>query len=108
MFGSKAKKLAKAGDVAGLLALLSSLVERERAAAANALSDPTLLGPYRSDVIDRLMSLASDDDAGVRGQAIFALWRVEADDALDVCLKALDDQDWMVRLFRRDRIGPSA
>lgn len=104
MFGSasrKAKKLAEARDVEGLLQLLGSDDPKEREAAANGLSmlrdEPN--GPRRDRVISALMRAAGDTDSDVRGQAIFSLGELHSREAADLLVRSLSDQDQWIRLF---------
>jgi HEAT repeats len=105
VFGSKARKLVKRGDIPALLGLLSSPDAKERADAANVLSNPDVTSSSNEEILGRLRPLVRDVDAGVRAQAVFALWSRGAPDAADICLAALNDPDAFVRLFAASGFG---
>jgi len=99
---SKAKPLAKAGDVASLISLATgSNSPSDRADALNALAgfDEAAAGPHYDDVLRTVRSAARDPSADVRTQGLFALSQLRAPDAADELLAAVDDGDWGARLF---------
>jgi HEAT repeat protein len=99
---SKAKRLAKAEDVAGLLALATGPESpSERADALNALAsfDEEAAGPHYGDVLRAVRTAVRDPSADVRTQALFALGELRPPGAVDDLLAAVDDTDWGARLF---------
>jgi len=103
LFGkSKAKPLAKAGDVVSLLALATGPNSpSDRADALNALAsfDETAAGSHYDDVLRVVRTAARDPSGDVRTQALFALSQLRPPGAADELLAAVDDGDWGARLF---------
>lgn len=99
---SKAKPLAKAGDVVSLLALATGPNSpSDRADALNALAsfDESVAGSHYDDVLRAVRTAARDPSADVRTQALFALSQLRPPCAADELLAAVDDGDWGARLF---------
>jgi HEAT repeat protein len=99
-----AKRAARAGDFATLVALLGDPNPTIRTNTANACM---LLeaGSAPSSLVGALLRAAVDPDGQVRGQAILALGSVRPPEARDVFLRALSDEDWGVRMFAATAIG---
>lgn len=99
-----ARRAARKGDTATLVALLGDPDPRVRSNTANACMrlEP---GSAPSSLIDALVHAASDSDGEVRGQAILALGSVRAREGPDVFLRALSDEDWGVRMFAATALG---
>lgn len=99
-FGSPAQRLARRGDVPGLMALATDGSPRDRADAVNRLWG--LLDKLSSSERDQLARIARsairDGDAGVRAQAVFAVGALKEASDVDDLKAALDDADWLVRL----------
>jgi HEAT repeat protein len=89
---SPVKRLKKAGDVPGLIALLQSGSTDDRADAAHALSR------FR-EAEDALIAALSDPSEGVRGQAIWALGELGSQRGFGPIAELLHDRDSIVRVF---------
>jgi HEAT repeat protein len=89
---SPAKRLEKAGDIAGLIALLQSGSTDDRADAANALA-------RFPEAEDALIAALSDPHNAVRGQAIWALGELGSQRAFGQIADLLYDRDPIVRVF---------
>jgi HEAT repeat protein len=89
---SPVKRLEKAGDVPGLIALLQSGSTDDRADAAHALS-------RFPEAEDALIAALSDPSEGVRGQAIWALGELGSKRAFGPIADLLHDRDSIVRVF---------
>ena len=98
LFGSKAKRLAREGDVGGLIDLLEVGRPKDREAAANKLAGMNL-GTWRDRAVNALIHAAGSGEVGLRCQAIFALGEHRAQEARDVAAAGLADADWSVRMF---------
>lgn len=95
------KKLVKAGDVDGLLALAASEEVKERADAVGSL--PFVVDrageSARRRAIEAARAATADADADVRGQGLFALWEIVGSAATEPLVAALEDRDPGVRLM---------
>ena len=99
---TRAERHARAGDVAALIRLLDSAAEPayERATAARSLVDlAASLGTLRPLVVRSLVRSADEDANYIRGQALFALAELCADEALDTFRRAAADPDWIIRVY---------
>ena len=100
-FYSKVERLERAGDVSGIIAVLSDRSDRtyERAHAAKALADRAdRIGTVRGQAIAVLM-LAAEEPSEVRKWALFALAELREPTALPAFRRAAADPDWMIRIF---------
>jgi hypothetical protein len=99
-FGSRAQRLARRGDVPGLMALATDGSSKDRADAVNRLWG--LLDKLSSSERDQFARIARsamrEGDAGVRGQAVFAVGALKEASDVDNLKASLDDADWLVRL----------
>ena len=105
---NQAKQLAKAGDVAGLIALIQEADEaKERADAAHELArfSGQIEAGHAEAARTALTDAAEDPDPEVRSAALFAWAELSWDDSLDRLLAATDDSEWMVRLFAVTMLG---
>jgi len=105
---NQAKQLGKAGDVAGLIALIQQADEaKERADAAHELARlPDQIASGHADAArTALTDAAEDPDPEVRSAALFAWAELAWDDSLDRLLAATGDSEWMVRLFAVTMLG---
>ena len=89
---SPVRRLEKAGDVPGLIALLQSGSTDEREDAANAL------GRF-PEAEEALIAALSDPENGVRGQAIWALGELGSKRAFGQIADFLYDRDPFLRVF---------
>lgn len=107
MFGRArraARRAVKAGDMGALIASLADPDPDVRADTANACME-IAPGSASPDLVDALLRAALEPAAQVRGQAILALGSIRAPQARDIFLRALSDQDWLVRSFAANVIG---
>jgi HEAT repeat protein len=105
MFGDRrAKRAVKAGDMQTLVDLLADADPKVRANTANACMEISP-GSAAPALVAALFRAASDPESQVRGQAILALGSIRADDARDLFLRSLTDEDWLVRMFAATAIG---
>ena len=98
---TRVERLERAGDVGGIVAMLSDHHERtyERAHAAKALADlASRLGEWRGDAIVVLLE-AADEPSEVRKWALLALAELHEPAALPAFRRAAQDGDWMIRIF---------
>ena len=99
---ARAERLAKARDVAALLALFDDPREKEHERAIAATSFIALaaeLGALRPSVVASLLRSADEDGVYVRQQALFALAELRAPEALNAFRRAALDGDWIIRVF---------
>jgi HEAT repeat protein len=89
---ARAKRLEKAGDVAGLIVLLQSGSTDDRADAAQALA-------RFPEAEDALIAALSDPENEVRGQAIWALGELGSKRAFGQIADFLQDGDSILRVF---------
>jgi HEAT repeat protein len=89
---ARAKRLEKAGDVAGLIVLLQSGSTDDRADAAQALA-------RFPEAEDALIPALSDPENEVRGQAIWALGELGSKRAFGQIADFLQDGDSILRVF---------
>jgi HEAT repeat protein len=105
---SKVEQLVKAGDVAGLIALLTgSDHARERADAAHELPRfaEEIEAQYRDAAHAAVTRAAQDADAEVRSSALFALSELRWDDAVEHLMAGAKDSEWVVRMFAGTMLG---
>jgi HEAT repeats len=99
-FGSPAQRLARRGDIPGLLALARSGPPEDRSDAINrvwGLLDK-LTSSDRAQFATIARSAVRDADAGVRAQAVFAVGQLKDASDVEELAAALGDSDWLVRL----------
>jgi HEAT repeat protein len=105
VFGDRrAKRAVKAGDTQTLVDLLADADPKVRANTANACME-ILPGSTTPALVAALLRTASDPESKVRGQAVLALGSVRAEEARDLFLRSLADEDWLVRMFAATAIG---
>ena len=100
-FRSKVERLERAGDLLGIVAILSGREDKtyERAHAAKALADHAdSLGTIREQAVTVLMD-AADEQSEVRTWALFALAELREPAAMPAFRRAAADGDWMIRVF---------
>ncbi|MHB8632106.1 MAG: HEAT repeat domain-containing protein [Candidatus Limnocylindria bacterium] len=98
---TRVERLERAGDVRGIVAILSDHEEKtyERAHAAKALADlAARLGDHRDDAVAILLD-AADEPSEVRRWALLALAELHEPAALPAFRRAAHDDDWMIRIF---------
>ena len=105
---SKVDQLAAAGDVQGLIAVVSGPdAPRDRADAVHEL--PRFAEKVEADYLDAtrlaLNVAAQDPNAEVRASALFAWAEFRWEDSVDRLLGGVEDSDWMVRLFAVTMLG---
>jgi HEAT repeat protein len=105
---SNVAQFVKAGDVTGLLAVITgSNPARERADAVHEL--PRLsreVEAHHSDAARAaLTSAAGDPDAEVRSAALFAVGEFGWEDSVERLIAGTDDSEWMVRVFAVTMLG---
>jgi HEAT repeat protein len=99
---SKVDQLAKAGDVAGLICLITGPNPApERADAIHALPMFTeeVEARHRDAVRAALANAAQDPDPEVRCSALFAVGEFGWTDSAERLIAGTDDSEWMVRVF---------
>ena len=105
---SKVDRLVKAGDVAGLLAVVNGPnPARDRADAVHELPrfSEEVEARHKDAVRAALASAAQDPDPEVRSSALFAVSEFDTEDALDRLLTGTGDSKWMVRIFAVTLLG---
>jgi HEAT repeat protein len=105
---SRVSQLVKAGDVAGLIAVITgSNPARERADAVHELPrfSEEVDARHRDEARAALTSAAQDPDAEVRSSALFAVGEFGWDDSVDRLVAGSDDSEWMVRVFAVTMLG---
>ena len=105
---NQVQQLARAGDVAGLIALVEGGERvKERADAAHELArfSEEIESRHADAARTALTNAARDPDPEVRSAALFAWAELSWDDSLDQLLTATDDPEWMVRLFAVTMLG---
>ncbi len=105
---SKVRQLAKAGDAAGLIAMITGPdPAKDRADAAHEL--PRLADEIEARHGDAahsaLTSATHDPNPEVRSSALFALAELRWDDTVDHLMAAADDSEWIVRVFAVTLLG---
>jgi HEAT repeat protein len=98
---TRVERLERAGDVAGIVAILADHHQKtyERAHAAKALADlADRLGETRQQAIGALLD-AAYEPTEVRKWALLALAELHEPTALPAFHRAALDGDWMIRVF---------
>jgi HEAT repeat protein len=99
---SKAKQLAKSGDVSALIALITGPDPgKERADAALELPrfSQEIEAHYKDVAHAALTKAGLDPHREVRSSALFAWAELGWDDSLEHLIAGTDDSEWMVRVF---------
>ena len=105
---SRVDQLVKAGDVAGLLAVINGpSPARERADAVHELPRfAEEVEVHHKDAADAvLVSAAKDPDPEVRSSALFAVSELGFEDAVERLVTGTNDSEWMVRIFAVTLLG---
>jgi len=98
---TRVERLERAGDVRGIIAILSDPHEKtyERAHAAKALADMAgRLGDER-DAAVAILLVAADERTEVRRWALLALAELHEPMAMPAFRRAALDEEWMIRIF---------
>ncbi|MDT5280073.1 MAG: hypothetical protein QOJ20_1268 [Mycobacterium sp.] len=98
---TRVERLERAGDIHGIVSLLSDRHEKtyERAHAAKALADlADHLGDRREAAVGILLE-AAEERSEVRKWALLALAELHEPLALPAFRRAAQDGDWMIRIF---------
>ena len=104
----KVDQLVKAGDVAGLIALITGPNPAlERADAVHELPrfSDEVETRHRDAAHAALTSAVQDPEAEVRCSALFAVGEFGWDDAVDRLVAGTEDSEWMVRVFAVTLLG---
>lgn len=99
---SKVDQLVKAGDVAGLIALITDPdPAKERADAAHELPrfSKEVEAQHKDAAHAALTRAAQDPEAEVRSSALFAFNELRWDDAVEHLMAGAEDSEWVVRMF---------
>ena len=105
---SQVDRLVKAGDVAGLIAVITGPNPTlERADAVHELPrfSEEVEARHKNAAHAALTSAVKDPDAEVRSSALFAVGEFGWDDAVDRLVAGADDSEWMVRVFAVTLLG---
>jgi HEAT repeat protein len=105
---SKVGQLVKAGDVAGLIAVITGPNPAlERADAVHELPrfSEELEARHREAAHAALTSAAQDPDAEVRSSALFAVGELGWEDSVERLIAGTDDSEWIVRVFAATLLG---
>ena len=105
---SKVDQLVKAGDVAGLIAVITGPNPAlERADAVHELPRfaEEIEARHRDAARAALTSAVQDPDAEVRSSALFAVGEFRWEDSVERLIAGADDSEWMVRVFAVTMLG---
>ena len=104
----KVRQLVKAGDVAGLLEVITGAAPaKERADALHELPRfaDEIEARYKDAVHAALTGATQDPNPEVRSSALFAWAELRWDDAVEHLMAAADDSEWIVRVFAVTMLG---